>query len=113
MRGYRWCMDSWEARMAARARQREADKLATARAEADRRVAERTGAALADRAWLNGWPSDLTHVYMGTGVHCVCCGRCVGVVCVAFEPGWEPPGPEPAWPFCEADCPMCAAVTSL
>lgn len=60
--------------------------------------------------WLNGWPrmGDGRGVLIGSGVHCVCCGKCFGVTCVAIPEDWEPPGPTPTWPFGESDCPLCA-----
>lgn len=58
--------------------------------------------------WLNGWPRiSAQQILMGTEVRCVCCGQSRGITCVAFSPDWEPPGPEPMWPFTPADCPLC------
>lgn len=90
--------EGWEARMAARARAREAAKAEAADAE--------LGLPAGELLWLNGWPRlNVRTVLMGTEVRCVCCGRTHGITCVVFEPDWEPPGPEPEWPFTEADCP--------
>ena len=102
---------SWEARMSARAREREAVNDAAARAESDRRFNDARDAAIAGRDWLNGWPSidDGRAVLMGTEVRCVCCGRSRGLTTVAFPDDWEPPGAEPAWPFSQDDCPLCEA----
>lgn len=103
--------ESWEARMAERSRLRAAAR------EVDRRrailgKALETYRGAAQRPWLNGWPRDtIGTVRIGTGVHCVCCGRCHGVVCTVFPPDWEPPELAPAWPFTEADCPLCPLST--
>lgn len=89
----------WEQRMAARARER------------DQRRRDAEAAALQELLpegddWLNGWPRSDTTVRIGTAIHCIACGRIHGVVCTAFPPDWEPPGPEPVWPYSEADCPI-------
>lgn len=96
---------TWEARMAARAKERtrEAERqdllkraeFATAQYELAK-----------DRPWLNGWPRISPHqVLIGTGVHCVGCGKLQGVTCVVFPEDWEA-RPEPDWPFTEVDCPI-------
>lgn len=96
-------LDSWEARMAARARQREADKAAAHQAEVERQIS-----ASGAEAWLNGWPIiSTTSVLMGCEVRCMYCGRSEGTTTVAFPKDWTPPGPEPKWPFSVADCPIC------
>ncbi len=85
--------------MAARTRERERKQ-----AEAEIRPVEQK---LIEHDWLNGWPRiNATQVQIGAGVHCIACGRCQGVICVVFERDWEPPGPDPAWPFTEGDCPI-------
>lgn len=90
--------DTWEARMAARAREREEKRRETADATLQ--------ALLPDNdAWLNGWPHDATTVRMGTAIHCIACGRIHGIVCTVFPPDWEPPGPEPDWPYAQDNCP--------
>lgn len=103
--------DSWEARMAARAREREVQRDAALRVAASEQ-AEAAYEQNAQHDWLNGWYRDgVRSVRMGTGVHCVCCGRCMGITCTVMTPDWKPPGPEPAWPFSQADCPICAGLT--
>lgn len=58
--------------------------------------------------WLNGWARhDLTTLLMGSGVHCIGCGRLLGVISVVFTADWSPP-PEPAWPFRPMECPVCS-----
>jgi hypothetical protein len=56
-------------------------------------------------AWLNGWQRQ-----GDTVIHfhpcCAGCGRCKGVGCIAVDEDAEYPL-EPAWPFREADCPVC------
>ena len=96
--------DSWEARMAERARQRELRKIpAPGSPPPPSPETMRT-----PQPWLNGWPRiGRREVLIGTGCHCVCCGRIHGITSVAFPPDWEPPGPEPEWPFGEQDCPLC------
>jgi hypothetical protein len=98
---------TWEERMAARARERQQ------RAEAE---LQRTLAAAVERirgddwAWLNGWPRiGEDGVLMGTAVHCLGCGRFLGVTTVAFTEDWRPPGPEPVWPGPQAGCPFCSS----
>lgn len=94
--------------MAARARERRAQNDAAMRLAADE-AARAAFESTAQRPWLNGWPrSGVNQVIMGAGSYCVCCGRCMGVNCVVFDPDWEPPGPEPVWPFEPTDCPLCA-----
>jgi hypothetical protein len=92
--------DTWEARMARRAAARRPPPPPPYVDDPARR---------ADQPWLNGWPRLGTGdaVLIGTGMYCVCCGRLRGVTTVAFSADWEPPGPEPVWPFGEADCPLC------
>jgi len=58
--------------------------------------------------WLHGWPRHGDAVLIGTGTHCAGCGRVTGTFGAVIPEGWEPPGPEPAWPFPESDCPVCA-----
>lgn len=92
--------DSWEARMAARTREREHKRLAAEEAAIEERLPK-------DYDWLNGWPRiGRFHVLIGTGTHCIACGRLQGITCVAFAEDWEPPGPNPDWPFAEDDCPI-------
>lgn len=85
------------------AREREATRVA-ARAAIDELIG-RDG-----DGWLNGWPrmgdEGLT-VLMGASIRCVGCGRHYGITCVVIEEGWEPPGPEPEWPWTQAECPVC------
>lgn len=101
---------SWEARMAARARERaQAAREQFKNAQTAEEIAE--WKAQAQRPWLNGWTrTGRIAVSMGTDTRCVCCGRCMGVTCVVFPPDWAPPGPEPVWPFSEDDCPICVVV---
>lgn len=94
--------DTWEARMAARAR------LRSRKIEREVADAERVECVQTQQPWMNGWPRiSISAMLIGTGVHCVGCGHCMGITCVAFPEDWEPPGPDPAWPFGEADCPVC------
>ncbi|RFZ11166.1 hypothetical protein DSM43518_02006 [Mycobacterium marinum] len=96
--------------MAARARERRAQDDAALRLAADE-AARAAFESTAQRPWLNGWTRESVNtVRMGTGMHCVCCGRCTGVVCTAVMSDWEPPGPEPVWPFEPTDCPLCAGM---
>jgi hypothetical protein len=103
--------DGWEARMALRAARRRAEREAVEVVRAAE-AANQRAAALAgvDEVRYNGWPliGDRTAVLVGTTVFCAGCGACHGVTCVAFEAGWEPPGPMPDWPFGRDDCPVCA-----
>lgn len=63
----------------------------------------------AELAWLNGWPrAGLKSVRIGTGVHCIGCGRLQGVVGTVIPEGWTPPPEMPAYPFQPGDCPVCA-----
>jgi hypothetical protein len=98
--------DSWEARMAERARERR-EKNTPAPGSGPPPPDDDT--LCVDRPWLHGWPriNRGRAVLMGTGVHCVCCGRLQGVTTVAFDPDWVSP-PDPVWPFDIADCPLCA-----
>lgn len=77
--------------------------------ETVRAACERVEALQVQQPWMNGWPRiGPFSVLIGTGAHCVCCGRLQGVTCVAFPEDWEPSGPDPVWPFGEQDCPLCA-----
>lgn len=88
--------DNWVKRMAARNRDRE-----QARINAQLSFLPR------DDGWLNGWPRvSQTQVLIGTATRCIACGRTQGITCVAIPADWEPPGPTPAWPFTEDDCPV-------
>lgn len=93
--------------MAARARQRREEQVRTEVAQA--------AVLNKPRPWLNGWSrmSDGRTVLIGTGVRCVCCGYCQGITCVAFPENWEPPGPEPDWPFDHDDCPLCVGLEAV
>lgn len=104
--------DSWEARMSARAKQRQREE-AQAEAEAERAAVPINPTK--PQPWLNGWPrlSDGRTVLIGTACHCVCCGKFGGITCVAFPDGWEPPGPDPQWPFDEDDCPLCVGLVEV
>lgn len=61
--------------------------------------------------WLHGWPRmGNTGVLIGTGIHCVGCGKSGGVTCVAFDESWEhwvKDRPYPDWPFDRESCPVC------
>jgi len=97
----------WEARMAARARARQVAAEAEHRNSAEAKAVA-AYEATQQRDWLNGWHRHGNYVLIGTGLHCVCCGRCTGSTCVVFPDDWEPLGPTPVWPFGETDCPLCA-----
>jgi hypothetical protein len=104
--------DTWEERMARRAAERREAAAATRAAAVARRDREREAAVLelvgGGWDWLHGWPRiGHTGVLMGTAVHCLGCGRFHGLACVAFPDDWEPPGPEPDWPFSPDTCPIC------
>lgn len=94
--------------MAARAKARSA----AAQEQEQLRLTQRRHAARLEnlqRPWLHGWrrsDNGLT-VWMAGTSHCVGCGLLLGTACVVIEEGWEPPGPDPVWPFTEADCPVC------
>lgn len=97
--------EPWEARMARLSRER-AD--AADRQRQDQITQELLARSTETIDWLNGWPrTDISTVRMGTGIHCIGCGRCRGTVCTAFHEDWEPPGPEPVWPFPQTSCPVC------
>lgn len=58
--------------------------------------------------YLNGWPRlGIDSVLMGTWVRCIGCGGDQGCTTVAFPENWQPPGPDPMWPFSEDACPVC------
>jgi hypothetical protein len=64
--------------------------------------------------WLNGWPRlGEDAVLIGTGVHCVGCGRGRGITCVVIPADWEPPARMPDWPFPEDACPVCTLSERL
>jgi len=98
--------DGWEARMAERNREHQQAKTGreVATGKPDRPAPQPT--------WLNGWTRATAsgEVLIGVEVHCVCCGRSRGITCVAFATDWQPPGPEPEWPFHPDDCPLCLAL---
>lgn len=59
-------------------------------------------------AWLHGWPwRGGLDVEMGSGVHCIGCGRMLGVFTVVLPENWQRPGSQPDWPFPEDRCPVC------
>lgn len=57
--------------------------------------------------WLNGWKRNGNGILMGASAHCVGCGKCLGLACVAIEEDWKAPEKLPDWPFVENDCPVC------
>ena len=61
--------------------------------------------------WMNGWPWATADsiILLGSGLHCVGCGQGLGTTCVAMGEDWQPPGPEPEWPFGRGprQCPVC------
>jgi hypothetical protein len=64
---------------------------------------------MAREDWLNGWPRiGEAAVLMGTAVVCVGCGKSHGITTVAFDENTAFPDKEPAWPFDEETCPVCA-----
>jgi hypothetical protein len=110
--------DSWEHRMAARAAERRIEREAQAKREQDaaivavRRAVDEIGGR-DGWEWLNGWPrlgNDGSAVLMGTAVHCIGCGRFLGITTVVFPEGWQPPGPDPIWPLSQDDCPICRSM---
>ena len=59
-------------------------------------------------AWLNGWPIiGETVVLMGTGMHCIGCGKRHGTTTVAYSGDIKFPDKAPEWPFKEVACPIC------
>lgn len=106
-------MSTWEERMAQRAAARAEAAAAERSALEAQRARERAAVVLelsgGGWEWLHGWPrtGHGDTVLIGTGVYCLGCGRDLGVTCVAFPEGWEPPGPHPDWPFSQDDCPIC------
>lgn len=61
--------------------------------------------------WLNGWGRMGDYdVLIGTGVHCVGCGKDEGTVTVVFPADYQPPEKYPDWPFDEETCPVHKAV---
>lgn len=106
--------DNWEQRMAERALARRADAEASGVVAEERRP-QVAAAALVDidEAVWHGWPrpdENGLSVLIGTGVHCAGCGRFHGITSVAFDEGWEPPGPEPDWPYPQDACPVCEVL---
>jgi hypothetical protein len=60
--------------------------------------------------WLNGWPQFGNEVLIGTGFHCVGCGRLRGITSVVYEDGyekWAAGRPMPVWPQAEGSCTIC------
>ena len=58
--------------------------------------------------WLHGWPRiSVTVVLMGTGLHCIGCGKCHGITPVAYRGETPFPDKTPEWPFKEGACPIC------
>ena len=47
---------------------------------------------------------------MGSGIHCVGCGRLFGVTCVVVSEDYVYPEKKPDWPFDEDDCPVCGEM---
>jgi hypothetical protein len=97
--------DCWEARMSARAKAR----AEVRQVQREATLAEVRRCLSDSSAWLHGWPllEGGMSVLMGTTVRCAGCGRCHGVTSVVLPEGWEPPGPEPDWPFPRGGCPVC------
>ena len=61
--------------------------------------------------WLHGWSRlGNSAMLMGTGVHCVGCGKFYGITSVVFDDDWEEPSLEPEWPFDEDSCPVCTLI---
>lgn len=102
--------ESWEARMAARAKGREDQRLAEAEAAENQQVRDAYRDA-AQRPWLNGWERvSPTRVQVANTLVCVCCGQVFGTFTIAIPSDWNPPD-EPVWPFTAADCPLCLGTT--
>lgn len=99
--------DGWEARMARGWPIRLRTQPRTPTGQDGPRSSDRV-----QPTWLNGWTRATAsgEVLIGVEVHCVCCGRSRGITCVAFATDWQPPGPEPEWPFHPDDCPLCLAL---
>jgi hypothetical protein len=96
--------ESWEARMAARTKARREQR----ELEAGVTDEETTAQFRTTHPWMNGWSRlSLTAMLIGSGVHCVACGRLQGVTCVAITPNWTPPDKDPDWPFGQDNCPVC------
>lgn len=88
--------ESWEARMAARARER-AEK---------RHIVDTT--LPNPPAWLNGQHelSDPTTLWIWPAQYCICCGATKGVTCFVMTDDYEAPL-MPDWPFSRENCPLC------
>lgn len=100
--------EGWEARMAARARER-----AQKREDA---AAKRVQANLDSLpAWLNGnqqVSGDGTTVWIFPSNRCICCGTSKDICCFAYPPDYVAP-PEPDWPFTYEHCPLCVKDQGL
>lgn len=94
--------EGWEARMAARARERAQKREAEA---ADQQRANLESLP----AWLNGnqqVSEDGTTVWIYPASYCICCGATKGLVCSVFPDDYVAPS-EPDWPFTYEHCPLC------
>lgn len=56
--------------------------------------------------WLNGWSRRDDWVLIGSGLHCVGCGVCFGIICVVIDVNYVFPEKKPNYPF-EQPCPLC------
>lgn len=102
---------TWEARMAARAKERRAaDERAMATYEQEQLAAARgpNYHLTPQLPWLNGWrrlSRDI--VAMANYYACIGCGAGGGSCwSIALEEDYQPP-PQPVWPFGFEDCPVC------
>ena len=72
---------------------------------------EFTASAPMREAWLHGWTRRGSGVVIGGTIHCAGCGRSVGTTRLPITVpagAWQD---EPEWPFDEATCPLCDALS--
>jgi hypothetical protein len=95
-------MTTWEERMSLKAHRGEV----AANERRQRWTALMESARGATEPWMHGWARiGLTHVLVGTRVHCVGCGKFYETTSIAIDPDWTAPSQEPDWPFSEQHCP--------
>src|SRR3990167_8202995 len=62
---------------------------------------------MATPKWLNDWPRMGSGILMGTGIHCIGCGKFMGITTIAITDDYIEPEREPDYPFSMDDCPVC------